>query len=75
MVENAIQIKILITINADASGKNVYVNKTLFGFDIILFVYRLCCPTCSCKDGFIDDSVITYDEVIEETKTIPKKLK
>ena len=32
MVENAIQIKILITINADASGKNVYVNKTLFGF-------------------------------------------
>ena len=44
-------------------------------FDIILFVYILCCPTCSCKDGFIDDSVITYDEVIEETKTIPKKFK
>ena len=32
MVENAIQIKSLITINVDASGKNVYVNKTLFGF-------------------------------------------
>ena len=32
MVENAIQIKSLITINVDVSGKNVNVNKTLFGF-------------------------------------------
>ena len=33
--------------------------------------------TCSCKNGkylasiIEDDSVITYDEIIEETKTIP----
>ena len=34
---------------------------------------------CSCKDGkclasFIDDSVITCDEIIEETKTIKQIL-
>ena len=36
--------------------------------------------TCSCEDGkyvgsIIDDSVITYDEVIEETKTVTTKIK
>ena len=33
--------------------------------------------TCSCKNGkclpsIIDNSVITCDEIIEETKTVPK---
>ena len=36
--------------------------------------------TCSCKDSkyvgsIINDSVITYDEVIEETKTVATKIR
>ena len=66
MVESLIQIKIRITINVDASSKNIYVKKIIFGVQLHVvekFVYNLA--------SIIEDSVITCDEIIEETKTIP----
>ena len=76
MVDNVIQIKSGIKINADASVKNIiYVKKIIFG--------RLYPVTCSCENGkylasIIDDSVIICDEIIdavansydEETKKV-----
>ena len=59
MEENIIQIKSKIMIHVDASVKKILLNPA----------------TCSCKNGknlasIIDDSVITWNEIIEETKTI-----
>ena len=60
--ENVIQIQSGITI------KNImYVKKIIF---------RILLATCSCENGkylasIIDDSVITCEEIIEETKTVP----
>ena len=65
MKENAIQITGGITINVDASAKNIILNYTWNP------------ATCSCKNGkylasIIDDSVIMCDKIIEEeTKTVP----
>ena len=74
MEQNVIQANGAITINVDASVKNIiYMKKNMFGIQVHIFV----------KNGkylasIIDDSVITCDEVIEscdeETKTIPKNL-
>ena len=67
MVENVIQIKSGITINVGASVcEKIRVCKK----DSI---WRP--ATYSCKNGeylacIIDNSVITYDEIIEETKTV-----
>ena len=67
MVENVIKIKSGITINVGASVK---IKKHLTEKDIWNPA------TCSCENGkyegsIIDDSVITSDEIIEETKTVP----
>ena len=67
MVENVTEIKRIT--NVDASVK---IKKTLHEQKKL---YLEPC-TCSCEDGkylesIIDDSVITCDEIIEETKIIP----
>ena len=59
MEENIMQIKSKIMIHVDASVKDIVLNPA----------------TCSCKNGknlasIIDDSVITWNVIIEETKTI-----
>ena len=65
MKENVIQIKSGMMINVNASVKNIiYVRDYIWNP-----------ATCSCENGkhlssIIDDSVITCDEIIEETKTI-----
>ena len=60
MEENVIQIKSEIMINVDSSVKNiVYVKKIIFG----ILLHALA--------SIIDDSVITRDEIIEETKPVP----
>ena len=47
--------------------------------DSTLYLYYICNPaTCSCENGkcvgsIIDDSVVLYDEIIKETKTVPTK--
>ena len=65
MEEIVIQIKSGIMINVDASKKHICEKD-----------YILNPTTCSCENGkylasIIDDSVITWHEIIEETKTIP----
>ena len=68
MEENLIQIKGAIMINVDVSIKNIiHVKKILWNS-----------AAWSRENGkylasVIDDSVITCDEIIEETKIIPKK--
>ena len=59
MEENVIQIKSEIMINVDSSVKNIYVKKIIFG----ILLHALA--------SIIDDSVITRDEIIEETKPVP----
>ena len=62
MEENIILIKNGIMINVDVSvKKNIYVNKIVLG--ILLHDKYLECI-------IDDDSVITCDEFVEETKTI-----
>ena len=63
MEENVIQIKNGIMINVDVSVKNIiYVKKTIFGK----------CENGKYLESIIDDdAVITWDEIIEETKTVP----
>ena len=71
MEENVFQIKNGIKINVEASLKSIiYVKKKDYIWDPV---------TCSCENGkylasIIDDSVITCDEIIEETKTSPTNL-
>ena len=66
MEENVIQIKSKITINVDASVKNIiYVEKDIWNP-----------TTSSCENvkhlaSVIDDSMNTCDEIKEETKTAP----
>ena len=67
MVKSIIQIESGITINVDASVKNIISVKKYYVWNP---------ATSSCENGkylvsFIDDSVITCDEIIEEIKTIP----
>ena len=69
MVENIIQIKSGITINVGVSVKVHCVCEK---------DYILSPATCSCENGkylasVIDNSMVTCDEVLEETKTIPTK--
>ena len=65
--ESVIQIKSGITINVDASLKKIiYVKK----------YYIWNAATCSGENGkylasITDDSLISCDEIIEETKTVP----
>ena len=67
MVESVIRIKSGITINVDTGVENIiYVKKN--------YIWNP--TTCSCENGkylanIIDDSVITCDEIIEDTKSIP----
>ena len=62
--ENVIQIKSGITINADVSVKNIIYAKTIiFGILLHVAVKHLA--------SIIDDSVIMFDEIMEETKTAP----
>ena len=67
-VENVIQIKSGITINVDMSLKikktQDCAKKIIFG--ILLHVVA----HCKYKANIIDDSVITYDEITEMTKTV-----
>ena len=68
MVESVIPIKSGITINVDASVK-IQKHSLCKKY----YIWNL--AICSFKNGkylasFIDDSVITCDEIIEETKTI-----
>ena len=69
MVENVVQIKSEITINVDAGAKNIiYMKKNEKDY-----IWNP--DTCSCKKStylasITNDSVITCDEIIEETKTI-----
>ena len=69
MEENVIQIKNEIMINVDVSVTNIIYE----GKDDI---WNL--ATCSCENGkylgsiINNDSMITCDEIIEETKTIHK---
>ena len=65
--ENVIQIQSGITINVDVRVKIRNVCKKDYIWNP---------ATCCCKNGkylasIIDDSVITCDIIIEETKTIP----
>ena len=67
MVESVIQIKNIIMIKVDASVKNIiiYVKKH--------YIQNL--ATHGSENGkylvnIIDDSVITWDEIIEETNTV-----
>ena len=69
MVENIIQIKSGITINVGVSVKVHCVCEK---------DYIWSPATCSCENGkylasVIDNSMVTCDEVLEETKTIPTK--
>ena len=67
MEESEIQIKVRIIVNVKASVRNIiYVRKD--------YVWNP--TTFSCENGkyfanFIDYSVITCDEIKEETKTVP----
>ena len=72
MEENVVQIKSGITINVDVSVKNMKGEK--------YYIWNH--TTCSCENGkylyygyihyanIMDDSVITCDAIIEETRTI-----
>ena len=77
MVENVIQIKSRITISNGASVKIKKKKKWGCKKDYIRnHIFEL----CSCENGkhvgsVIDDSVITCDEIIEETKTVPTNFK
>ena len=67
MVENVIQIKSRIT-------------RKVKKYHVCEKDYIWNPATCSCKNGeylasIIDNSVITCDEIIEETKTIPTNFK
>ena len=71
MEENVIQINRGITINVDCANKKRHVCEKDYIWNLV---------TCSCENGkylasVMDDSVITWDEIIEscdeETKTIP----
>ena len=69
-VENAIQIKTGITINVNASVKIKKKKNCACEKDYIWYLV-----TCSCENGkylasVIYDSVITCDEIIEETKRV-----
>ena len=71
MEENVIQINGGITINVDASVKNV-----MYGKKILLWNPASCrFKNCKHLANIMDDSVITCDEVIEscdiEAKTVP----
>ena len=70
-VENVTRIKIVTTINVNASVK---IRKN------IVYVYEkdyICdLATCICKNGtdlasIIDDSVVTCDAIIDTTKIVP----
>ena len=66
MVENVIQIKSGITINVGASVKilkNIVCAKKII-FGILLHVVEK-------MESIIDNSVITCDEMINTTKTVP----
>ena len=73
MVESVIQIKNRIMINVGVSVKNIiYVKKIIFG--ILLHVVKkflVCSENGKYLASIMDDSVITCDEIIEETKTVP----
>ena len=67
MIENVIQIKSGMMANVDARIKT---QKTL----CVQKIWNL--ATCNCENGkylasIIYNSVITCDEIVEETKTIP----
>ena len=67
MVQSVIQIKSGITVNVDPSAKEDHICEKDYIWNP---------ATCSCENGkylasIIDDSVITCDEIIEETKNIP----
>ena len=70
MEENIIQIKSGITISVDLSVKKHHICESVYIWNL---------ATCSCKNGeyltgiIESDSVITCDEIIAETKTIPIK--
>ena len=69
MVENVIQIKSGITINVGASVKTKKKHR------VCKKDYIWNPASCSCESGkystsIIDDSVITFDEIIEATKAI-----
>ena len=66
MKENLIQINGGIMINVDASMKNIYLKKIMFG--ILLHVVA---KMDNYLANIMYDSVIMWDEIIEETKPIP----
>ena len=66
MKENLIQINGGIMINVDASMKNIYLKKIMFG--ILLHVVG---KMDNYLANIMYDSVIMWDEIIEETKPIP----
>ena len=67
MVENVIQIKSGMMINADASVKNItYVKKIIFG----ILLHGKYCKKGKYLASAIGNLVITCDEIVEETKTV-----
>ena len=65
MLESEIRIKNGIMINVHVSVKNIYVKKYC--------LWNL--AACNCKNGkhlasITDDSVITYDDILEQKKTV-----
>ena len=66
MKENLIQINGGIMINVDASMKNIYLKKIMFGI-----LLHLVGKMDNYLANIMYDSVIMWDEIIEETKPIP----
>ena len=67
MEENVIQIKGRIAIKEDASVKKNHKWKKEYIWNSATF----CGKDGKCLSSITDKSVITCDEIIEETKTVP----